>query len=125
MGVHLYEVICPSVLLTIAFSKPHSGKAGETLYFPIRLEETLYWFRVKEPIRTKIMINDHIVEPVSYTHLLALCRGRNQLRHSLEVIRSVWNRLDFRRDINTITQGRSVDVYKRQEQYCLENYQTR
>ena len=40
----------------------------------------------------------------------ALCQGRKQLRHSVELIHSMWNNLDFRRGINTSTQGPSVHL---------------
>ena len=41
-------------------------------------------------------------KPVSYTHLDVY--KRQQLHHSLVVIHSMWNRLDFHGAINTSTQ---------------------
>ena len=45
-----------------------------------------------------------------YQNPRELSQGRNQLRPSVELMRSVWMFLDFQRGINTSTQQRSVSL---------------
>ena len=42
-----------------------------------------------------------------------LCQGGSQLYRSVELMRSMWNVLDFRRGIDTVSYTH-LDVYKRQ-----------